>query len=387
SVTWHADIRPIIESSCTGCHAPGGIAPLSLTTYEEVSALSAAVSVAISSRAMPPWGADSTLQSYQDDPSLTDAEIQTVLDWIDAGTPEGDPETSVAGTPVAQVALPRVDLTLSMDVAFSPDFPDGSDHYRCFPLSWPEDVTRYVTGLDVRPGSDTLVHHVIAFLATPDTVETFTALDEADPGEGYDCYGGPGGSGAPQWLGGWVPGKSASVFPEGTGIGIEPGSGVVLQVHYAQTGVPDDDARTELDLIIESEVDWPGTIQPITDVAWVYGGEMVIPAATEAVIHSLSLPLDVDLRMYSGGLHMHTLATSGRLWVEHEDGSTQWLASVPSWDFSWQQSYWLTEPVDFSAGDSINLECQWDNPGDEDVTWGEGTGDEMCLGLIYMTQR
>ncbi len=387
SVTWHGDIRPIIESSCAGCHAPGGIAPLSLTTYDEGAALAAAVREAVSSRAMPPWGADSSLQSYLDDPSLTDEQIAAVVAWVDAGMPEGSASTSVAGAPAEQVALPRVDVTLAMEAAYAPGFPDGADHYRCFPLAWPEEEVAYVTGLDVRPGNDALVHHVIAFLATPDTVETYAALDEADPGDGYDCYGGPGGSGAPSWLGGWVPGKSASVFPEGTGIGIEPGSSVILQVHYAQTGIADDAALTAVDLITEPEVGRPGVIQPITDVSWVYGGEMVIPAGTEGVVHSLSLPIQADLRMYSGGLHMHTLATSGRLWVERESGEVEWLVSVPSWDFSWQQSYWLTEPVDFSSGDSINLECQWDNPGETDVSWGEGTGDEMCLGLVYLTER
>ena len=35
------------------------------------------------------------------------------------------------------------------------------------------------------------------------------------------------------------------------------------------------------------------------------------------------------------------------------------------------------------AGDKVNLSCVFDNPSDQDMTWGEGTDDEMCLAITY----
>jgi mono/diheme cytochrome c family protein len=385
SVTWHRDIAPIVGVSCAGCHTDGGIAPFPLTTYDEVVALSAGIHAAVTDRRMPPWGADSSLQDYLDDASLTDDEIALLTDWIDNAMPEGDPADNEDVTAEIPPTLDQIDESVEMASAYVPDFSESPDVYRCFPIDWPGEEAGYVTGIDVRPGNEALVHHVIGFLAAPDAVAAVAALDEADPGAGYSCYGGSGAETA--WLGGWVPGKAASVLPEDTGIAVEPGSQVILQVHYNDSGEAGAGAQSAMDFTIASEVQWPGTLQPFTDVEWVYGDSMVIGAGTEDVTYSLTMSLPADLRLYSGGLHMHTLGTSGRLWVERASGEVEWLVSVPSWDFSWQQSYWLADPIDFDSGDSIGLECQWSNPGSEDVGWGEGTADEMCLGLIYLTNR
>src|SRR5690606_5476046 len=82
------------------------------------------------------------------------------------------------------------------------------------------------------PGEPQLVHHVIAYVAPPDRAEEVAQLDAADPADGYDCFGGPGFGGFPRWLGAWAPGGPPVVYPEGTGLLLEPGSVVVLQMHY-----------------------------------------------------------------------------------------------------------------------------------------------------------
>jgi len=387
ALTWYRDVKPIVDRSCVSCHQEGGIAPFALDSYEAVSVLSSAVTSAVASRQMPPWGADSSVQDYLDDRSLPQEEIDAILDWVDAGMPEGDPADATEVAAEELPSLSRVDATIGMAGAYAPDFSTSPDEYRCFLIDWPLAEEAYVTGIDVHPGNDSIVHHVIAFLATPETVGTYAALDDADPGDGYACYGGPGGDTQAAWLGGWVPGKEASVMPEDTGIAVSPGSQVILQVHYNDSGEEGASAKTDLDLQVEEDVVYPAGIQPFTNPDWVDSGKMVIPAGAEgvSVTHTLSIP--VDLRLYSGGMHMHTLGQSGRLWVERATGEVEWLVSVPSWDFSWQQSYWLQEPIDFNAGDKLGVECVYDNPGDGAVSWGEGTTDEMCLGLIYMAAR
>ena len=182
--TWYRDVKPITDRSCTSCHTDGGIAPFPLTTYEEVSLLSEVVADAVAERRMPPWGADSTLQTYLDDRSLSDAEIEAILGWVEAGTPLGDPDDAVE-VPADEVpTLERVDATIEMEQAYAPDFTASPDDYRCFVLDWPVEEEGYITGIDVHPGNESIVHHVIAFLAPPEQVGTYVALDEADPRDG-----------------------------------------------------------------------------------------------------------------------------------------------------------------------------------------------------------
>src|SRR5262249_28011566 len=104
----------------------------------------------------------------------------------------------------------------------------ASDVYRCFviPTSFPED--RWVTKVEYAPGDRKIVHHVIAFV---DTTSAAEALDRADPGPGYGCFGGPGFLPA-GGLGGWAPGAQARVTPFGVGLLLPKGARIVLQMHY-----------------------------------------------------------------------------------------------------------------------------------------------------------
>ncbi len=66
------------------------------------------------------------------------------------------------------------------------------------------------------------------------------------------------------------------------------------------------------------------------------------------------------------------------------DGSETCLLQVPRWDFNWQQGYRMAEPVTLNPGDRLRLACEWNNEaGEQTVNWGDGTGDEMCLGVFY----
>lgn len=79
------------------------------------------------------------------------------------------------------------------------------------------------------------------------------------------------------------------------------------------------------------------------------------------------------------------LGTKARLAIQRKDDSEECMLDIPQWDFHWQGSYRFTETKTFSPGDKIYLECHWDNPTAKDITWGEGTGDAMCLSGFYYT--
>jgi mono/diheme cytochrome c family protein len=403
--TYHRDVQPLIEQHCSGCHQPGEIGQGALTSYAEVLARAPAIKAEVVARRMPPWLAAQGCNEYSHDRSLGDDEIALISAWVDAGAPEGDPEDAPERPQKVQQALSRVDRTLTMPVDYAPV--REPDDYRCFIVDWPEADVSYVTGVGVRPGNATTVHHVIAFLAPPAKVADYQAMDEAEEGPGYTCYGGPGGTNAEAdvgFLAAWAPGMPPSDYPAGTGIRIEPGSKVILQVHYNTITWDGAMDRSEVDVKIDREVTKEARWAFYTNPAWLYGDAMTIPAGDPDVTHSFALdvtpflgggPLDI----YQVGLHMHTRGVSASLDIQRADGSESCMLRIPRWDFDWQFPYEMTQPLGFEVGDKLRITCNYDNSPENqpvvdgtpmpprDISWGEGTDDEMCLSTVYLVTR
>ncbi len=405
--TWHQDVQPIVARSCERGHTPGAIGPFPLRTYEEARPHPVAMRIATASREMPPWLAGPDCNEYRHDPSLADEEIATIAAWSEAGAPEGTPTTPVPPTPGG--TLERVDLELPMPEAYTPQL--HPDDYRCFLLDWPATEKRYLTGFRAVPGAMHQVHHVIAYLVEPELVAEAEAVDAAEAGPGWTCFGGPGvGSGADafRWLGTWAPGSSGGDFPEGSGLPIEAGSKIALQVHYnTHAGEPIPDT-TKIQLKVDTAVEREALIVPFTNPIWLMGDAMSIPAGDASVRHGFATLLSLyasgiggfrptdPLLVYSAALHMHTLGASASLRIEGDTPAC--VLDIPRWDFHWQAVFELEEPLRVEPWQRLAIDCEWDNSagnqpviGGElqeprDVTWGEGTRDEMCLGILYVTR-
>jgi hypothetical protein len=411
--TYFQDVKPILDGRCAGCHYDGGIAPFPLTTYREAQARSLAIADAVGSRRMPPWHAERGEQEYSHDPSLTDAQVAAVADWAVAGAPAGDPDSPGAELPPVGARLSREDLRLPMPEPYTPRRRADADDYRCFALDWSPAAPTYVTGVDVTPGTPEQVHHIIVYLVPAGTDELLERWNEADPGAGYGCYGGPSatlaGAGeslrAPQFVSGWVPGSTGGDLPPGTGLLAPAGSRLVLQVHYnLEQSAPRPD-RSEIALSVAAGVDRPGLYVPLVNPMWLLEPESFsIPAGKEGVEHRFEvdpapfaalLAPTVDLKdgfeIHRVALHMHRLGTSGEVAVERADGGRDVLLAVPRWDFHWQREYQLAAPAELDPGDHLSIRCEHDNtssdarPDPVDVIWGEDSSDEMCIAFLYVT--
>lgn len=398
--TYVRDIQPLVEDRCLNCHTDGGIAPFALETYEQVQAAKDAIKAAVVARTMPPWLPGQDCTDYRGDPSLTDEQIDLVRRWVDADAPRGNPNDAPVAVTHESLQLSRVDLTLPIPATYTTKvFPDD---YRCFFLDWPGTETTYVTGFGVEPGNTSIVHHAVAFIVPSQNIAPFQMLDDADPEPGWSCFGGPGGteSGPAQasWLGGWAPGNVGEDFPEGTGIEVPVGAKLVVQIHY--NGLKAAQDQTKILLRTDKTVQKLAAIMPFTDIQWVLGGTMKIPAHSNDVVHSYTkdpstivnfltggiFTGDKPLTLHSVGLHMHTLGTRIGTRIERADGTNECLTDIPRWNFHWQRNYTFTAARKMVPGDKLSLECHWDNPGDTDVNWGEHTNDEMCLSPYYVTE-
>jgi len=386
--TWETDVGPILQGRCAFCHADGAIAPFPLGTYEEAAPYADLIADAVTSRIMPPWGADPDCNEYAYDVSLSDEQIATIALWAEGGAPRGDPAEAGPADAFTPASLARVDVEVQVPEPYTPL--GAPDDYRCFVLDWPESEEVYVTGFEVLPDQRSIVHHVLLYAFPPDLVYLADDADAADPDVGYPCYGGPGGDtlsaldyDAIATLGAWAPGYGAGSFVEGTGLPVEPGSKLVLQMHYNTASAAPVADQSSVALQIDAEVEHPSRIRAFTNPDWLGTEEMRIPAGGEDVNHAFSYAWPASIEVLGASLHMHQLGQSARLSVTHADGEEECILGVDPWDFHWQLMYQLASPVTIVEGDTLNLSCTFDNLGDADVFFGEGTSDEMCLGFLY----
>ncbi len=414
--SYYGTAKAILETHCVGCHTEGDIGPFPLDSYEAASEARAAVAAAVANGSMPPWPPNPDCSSYSNDRSLPAADKEALITWAEGGAPEGDPaEYTEPQSDEEEFSQPEdFDLTLQLPEPYTPTL--SPDDYRCVIVDWTEEETRYMTAFRVFPDRRDMVHHVIAYVSTPAAADTYRSLDEQHEGQGYPCFGSPGGSTGTDahWLASWAPGGGTRSLPQGTGIQIDPGAVIILQMHYNTLTADVQSDQSSIGLNIADSVERVGVVIPFTNYRWIFGSEsMSIPAGDEYVEHSTredlsdqildylgspaSLSSGDSFRLYSAGHHMHLLGTYGKSVIHRADGDEQCLLEINDWDFNWQGAYALTEPLDVHPGDEIQLECHWDNSAGNqavvdgelqtpiDLEWGDGTRDEMCLGIYYIT--
>jgi hypothetical protein len=375
--TWSRDVLPIVQARCQGCHTSGGIAPFSLASHADAAPHAAGIAAMVESRAMPPWKADDACRPLKDSRRLSEDELSVIVAWARGGAPEGDPAVA-RPNPTSLPALPWVDAEVSMPEPYTPSRARPDD-YRCFVIDPKLAGERDLIGYDIVPGQRTLVHHVLLYGVSRSEANR---LDAAEAGPGYTCFGGPGLDGAPGAVyGAWVPGTSATQYPEGTGITMFTDDVIVMQVHYNTSHGDGHDHEIGPDLttiklqLAKGRVEKPALIFPIADL------NFTIPPKASTYTSTVSILFPVGATLYGMGPHMHT---RGRQIGVTADNAC--LVNVPAWDFNWQQLYQFQTPMSLKAGVRLRLSCTWNNASDKIVRWGEGTDDEMCLNYFYMTR-
>ncbi len=226
--------------------------------------------------------------------------------------------------------------------------------------------------------------------------------------------GGPGGGGGVlTWLGAWAPGSRGSDYPEGTGMKIAEGSKIVMQVHYNMAYADPEPDVTTVHLKLESQVEKEAAILLWVDPSWARRQMMPIPAGEPNVVHHFESQPSTWLGVLNGGdafqpgdsfkihwgfVHMHELGTGASLRLEKANGESPCLLEIPRWDYNWQFGYDFQKPIEIAPGDILHLECRYDNTKKmqriidgvqlepRDVNWGDGTQDEMCLGILYISK-
>jgi hypothetical protein len=390
-VTYYKDVQPILGAHCQMCHNEGGIAPFALGTYDDAKPVAALMAAATSQHIMPPWMPAPGCGDFRDARVLTDEQIAIIGAWSQQGAPAGDPATATPIPPNLGPNLGTPGATLDPGADYHPN-DTLTDDYHCTLIDPGLATAQDLIGFNIHPGSTATVHHVILFAVASKDLAAVQAKDAAEAGPGWTCFGGTGVDATPT-IGGWVPGSGATAFPPPTGIHLDAGTQIVMQIHYNLLTTKHVMDRTTADLFYA-----PTPIPLLSRAAITAVANttfLVLPNTKKTV--AADLPINGNYDLWGVVPHMHLHGTEIKVQIQHAGGSSDCAVDIPAWNFHWQQFYYYQQATKVVTGDTIHLECTFDNlQADEPIingaqmksgplTWGEKTTDEMCLNYLYFT--
>jgi hypothetical protein len=322
--------------------------------------------------------------------------------------------------------------TITIPQPYTPVAPNGgTDEYRCFLVDPGLTGTAYLTGSQFLPQNSAIVHHAIFFRIPPQAAARARAADANSPGEGWTCFGDAGVGGGDSWVAAWAPGMNETLLAPGLGYPMPAGSLLVMQIHYNllatggkaggsdQSGIrlrlADGSAgmKSLETMTLPAPVELPcaaGESGPLCDrraavadvrrrfgdvgatedaLIQVCDSGTVTPGPTQSCEHAIRQSGTV----YAMAGHMHLLGRSIKVELNPGTPGARTLLDVPDYDFDNQSVRPLATPVAVHAGDVLRVTCTHDAglrkllPALRDtppryVVWGDGTSDEMCLGLM-----
>ncbi len=425
-VTFSKDVAPIFNKSCTECHRPGEAAPFSTLTYKDVRPWAKSIKEKIVSRVMPPWHADPHFGQFANDRKLSQKEVDTIVAWVDGGALEGNPK-DMPKTPtfVAGWNIPQPDIIFPITEEYS--YKPGSDEYQYFdvPTNFTED--KYIQYAEARPTNPKIVHHILAFIVPPGTMnmgkmtaeQRYKAMemalknspfyrdgflmrlkpdqpvndDTCAPTTGGGRRGG-GGSGGGDILTGFAPGHNADIWEPGVGKLVPAGSTIRFQIHYSNqtlAGTAVEKDRSMIGLVFAKEK--PKRLLVTNSIGNI---SFKIPAGAENHKVVACRTFNRDTTIYAYEPHMHFRGKSMQYKAFYPDGKEEVLIDVPKWDFGWQTNYVLKQPKRIPAGTRLQVTAYFDNSSKnkfnpdptKDIRYGEPTYDEMMLGFMdYVTEQ
>ena len=381
TVTFNKDVLPVLQKNCQTCHRPGEVAPMSLITYQDARPWAKAMKAAVISKKMPPWFADPAYGHFTNDMRLSEADINTLVAWVDGNAPEGDAKDKPAPVKFVEGWGIEPDMIIEMPQ----DIPlkaTGTINYQniLVKANFPED--RWVVAADLRPGNPQAVHHMRANVRTPGS----DYMKNAVPGVAYDAADPISGrDGDTDILGKFNPGVGAQDFGLYESAKFVPkGSDIVFNMHYTAIGKATTD-RSKLALKFAKQP--PKLRYYMNSVPHAFN--LVIPAGARnaEVVAEMTVTADTQLVYIQPHMHLRGKDYEVRLILPSGETKTVFKAK---WDFNWQQGVDLEKPIPLPKGTRIVGIGHFDNSTEnrfnpdptKTVVWGPQNWDEMMSSFM-----
>ncbi len=363
--SYRTAIAPVVKAKCASCHQAGNIGPFVLGCYDDVRQWSAMIQEVVLEKRMPPWDADPHFGKFSNDMSLTPAERQNLLRWIELGCPkdEGDDPLARASERPEKWQLGSPDFVVRLSER--QEIPaTGVLDYRYLVSDFVMPNDGWLRAAVVRPDNAQVVHHIIVRLIYPAGYQ----------GEKADSY----------LFTTWAPGVPQSACPPDTGLFVPRGAKFQFEVHYTPNGAPQTD-QSEMGLYLAAE---KPKMQLDTRIA--ENRDLIIPPGESNAQHTAYYCFKRDALLYNIGPHMHLRGKWFKFQLLSPDGRRETLLNVPRYDFKWQIGHVFTSPVKIPAGTWLVCTGAFDNsesnPSNPDakksVRFGLQTSDEMFMGFM-----
>jgi hypothetical protein len=387
--TFSKDIAPIFQEKCEACHRPDSIGPMSLVTYESARPWGRSIKARVAARQMPPWHIDRTvgIQRFQNDRSLSDAQVDTIVRWVDGGMPKGDAKDLPAPKTWPSEAV----WNYAAKFGGPPDLIIRSEPFTVAPQAqdkWfrptvPIGLTeeRWVRAIEMRPltvKGRKVVHHAMGYL-------------QQDEGASNS----PVGAGTFME---WSVGKEGELMRPDSGRLLLPGSAIQFEVHLHAVGEEITDS-VELGIYLYPKGQKPKYRQVLNALMASHGLSLDLPPNEVSVTENFSV-MKMAGRIENFQAHMHLRGKAMALEAVLPDGTTQMLSFVKNFSFYWMNNYvYADDAAPLLPKGTVLHVTAWhdntaankDNPDPAQwVGWGDRTVDEMAhawVNISYMSDE
>ena len=363
-ITYVKNVAPILEKHCVECHEQGGIGPMAFTSYQMVKGFAPMIREVVRTSRMPPYNADPHVGKFSDDKHLSQAEIQTLVHWVEQGAPRGEGKDPLGAKPhvAAEWPLGKPDAILDIPAYTIPA--SGVVDYQHPWAKNPATEGKWLRASTTKVESRQGVHHVL----------TGYLKDVPAGAQAFENQWGAS-------LGGYAVGAESEIAPKNVGTWIPGGGAVGFQTHYTPFGKEVTD-HTRIALYNYKDNEKPDLVMHSSVIV---NQAIVIPPNDAHHKEVAYLDFPKDALLYSAFPHAHYRGAMSDLWIRYPDGQEKLLLSLPRYDFSWQREYTFAEPVKVPAGSKLIAHFVYDNskrnPSNPDpsktVMWGDQSWEEM----------
>ena len=398
AIDYVKDVAPILIEQCQMCHRENGIAPWAMSNYQVVQAMAPAMKEAIISKRMPPGQIN---PKYADvivnHRTLSHAEEETLLAWIDAGAPVEGVIAKKKAKPKPKKVIDPLTLTKYSTSEWVNGKPDmiievppqeipavgslgpNAIPYRYISVDLGLTEDRWLRGSEFLPSEPTVMHHMLNTVSIPGE-RNMNLLGTSGEGQGNMDFA---------QISAYVPGGTPDYYDENTGGLLRAGSIVNLQLHYT----PDGKARTDkarIGLYFHDE----GTVpeeRMAGDCACIFPNNWTtIPPYDPNFVQTAEVILKNDVMLHTFLPHMHFRGKSMKATAFYPDGEVEELIDIPRYEYAWQLSYTWREPKFLPEGTRLFVEGAFDNSAENKmnpdpsraVPWGQMSEDEMFFGAF-----
>jgi hypothetical protein len=402
-VTFAKDVLPILQNNCQSCHRPGQVAPMSLLSYQDARPWAKAIKAAVTTRKMPPWFADPSYGHFENDRSLKQRDIDTLVKWVDTGAAQGDPKDAPA-----PVQWPSGGWSIQPEIVM--DLPPhevpakGVLEWELIALPAPFNKDTWITSMEILPGDASVVHHICFSFEKHKPTTVYNRYEwvqvprdeTGNPTPGNEGFAElPGMIIATRDVGStevklrqghptlkqtldfcYLPGATYDDYRAwNAGKLVPAGSDIVVSIHYTTNGKTVVD-RTKIGFTVAKApppkkfiVQGSGEDAPVTAktpaseraaFAATYNPEFKIPPNEG---NYLAPPMDItflkDVEIVSLRPHAHVRGKSARYTIIYPDGRQEVVLNVPHYDFNWQLAYGTA--LKLPKGTRMHFEFHYDN--------------------------